>query len=198
MTRSLPAAFSSSTLALRFASASTLLTAGLYPSIHAFDIRSHSPQPSLSLATRKGEATLSLSVHPARPDTVAAGSESGRVAVWDMRKGAAAVWEEAVLGGGVNAVMFLPFDAATVLVAGEDGMLAALDFNRERKDPTQVDYGAGSRGGGEEQTGGAAVGSLALHRSVGPVRDMDVDRSSHTVCAGTDSQQLLHFQYELS
>jgi len=85
----------------------------------------------------------------------------------------------------INDLTFLPFDPSTVVASVEDGGLWAFDFNRERRDSTHVDY----RG---------EVSRLLLFRGGGGMRCVDVDRSSHTVVSGSDSQQLVHFQYLLS
>ena len=182
--RLLPHAATSSTCDLRFA-AHSLYTAHPNGSLRLFDVRSQSPAPSLTARHPSPHPLLSLAVHPARPDTVATGSGGGAVAVWDMRRGVEPVASYDVGMGAVNAVAFLPFDAATVAAATEGGAALLLDYNRERRDPTQVDYG------GE-------VSALPLHRSAGGVRALDVDRTSHTIVAGTDAQQLLHCQYLLS
>ena len=182
--RTLPYASTSSTFDLRFSSHS-LYTAHPNGALRLFDVRSQSARASLTARHPSPHPLLSLSVHPARPDTVVTGGAGGAVAVWDMRRGVQPVASFDVGAGAVNALAFLPFDAATVVAGTEGGMLLALDYNRERKDPTQVDYV------GE-------VSPLPLHRTVGGVRTVAVDRLSHTIVAGTDSQQLVHFQYLLS
>ena len=199
--RTLPHSTTSSTLDLRFAS-HALYTATLNGSLLLFDVRSHAAAPSLIARSPARSPLLCLSPHPARPDTVVTGSAAGVVEVWDMRgvggggggggsgsegggRGGGPVSAFDVGGGCVNGLAFLPFDASTVVVATEGGGVWVVDYNRERRDPTEVDYQ------GE-------VGALALHRTGGGVRCIDVDRTSHTIVAGTDSQQLLHFQYLLS
>ena len=191
--RTLPHACTSSILALRFASHHSLYAATLTGTLLLFDTRSHSSHPSLTAHPSHHHAPsplLSLSPHPARPDTVVTGSAAGTVDVWDMRggegRGPLSSFEVGGgWGGAVNAVSFLPFDASAVVVGSEGGGVVVVDWNVERRDPSEVDY----RG---------EVGALELHRAGGAVRCIDVDRTSHTIVAGTDAQQLLHFQYLLS
>ena len=162
-----------------------LYLAGLHGRVRLLDTRLSSPTPILTLHASPASTLTALAVHPARPDTLIAGSEAGELAVFDTRYGGAAINAFRCADAPVNDLTFLPFDASTVVAACEDGGLFAFDFNRERKDPTQVDY----RG---------EVSSLLLFRGGAGMRCVDVDRSSHTVVSASDSQQLVHFQYLLS
>ena len=184
--RTLPHASTSSTFDLRF-SLHSLYSAHPNGTLRLFDVRSQSSVASLTVRHPSPHSLLALSIHPARPDTIATASAGGTVALWDLRRGGgqAPLSSYDTGAGAVNDLSFLPFDAATVVVGTEGGQVLLLDYNRERKDPTQVDYE------GE-------VSALALHRSGGGVRSLDVDRTSHTIVAANDSQQLLHCQYLLS
>ena len=167
-----------------------LYLAGLHGRIRLLDTRLSSPTPILTLHASSSSSSPSptltaLAVHPARPDTLIAGSEMGDVSVFDTRYGSAPINSFRCAETAVNDLTFLPFDASTVVAAVEDGGLFAFDFNRERKDSTHVDY----RG---------EVSSLLLFRGGAGMRCVDVDRSSHTLVSSSDSQQLVHFQYLLS
>ena len=173
-------------LATRIKAAGHLLyLAGLHGRIRLLDTRLSSPTPIQILTASTSSTLTSLAVHPARPDTLIAGSETGDLSVFDTRYGNAPINTFRCAYTAINDLTFLPFDASTVVASVEDGGLFAFDFNRERKDSTHVDY----RG---------EVSSLLLFRGGAGMRCVDVDRSSHTVVSASDAQQLVHFQYLLS
>lgn len=147
--------------------------------------------------SRLSQDLMTLSVHPARLDTLCVGSGNGIVSTWDLRASDEPLFSfEHSPQTPIHDVSFLPFDPSTVLVADESGSLVAYDFNRAQRDPTQVRYDG--RQSDDDVESQQAPTSVAVHKSRFALNCIDVDRSSHTIVSGGDAQQLVHFTYSLT
>jgi len=138
---------------------------------------------------------LSLSVHPARLDTLCVGSSDGILSTFDLRRSDTALLSMNHKRGILNCA-FLPFDPATILVADDEGSLTAYDFNSAHRDPTQVRFD----GRDDDHSEAFPPASVNVHQSTLKfgLNALDVDRSSHAIAAAGDAMKIVHFLYSLT
>lgn len=189
---------------MRFAGAHTLYGAGMQGKLRVWDTRQQLHAPTQIGVDIHSSALTSLATHPSRLDTIFTGSSNGVFSAWDLRNQLTPIFSSKDRDTAILSICCLPFDPSTILTARADGVISAYDFNKERKDPTLVSYQQPSfddmamTGLSVAKSASSSITPFLLHRCNFSVHELDVDRPSHTIIAGTDAMALIHFTYLLS
>jgi len=187
--RSIVNANSSSTYSVRFNSPSTLITVGMGGRLLVWDIRSNSNKPSSVCVYNESYALTSLCAHPSRSDTLATGSMEGILNIWDIRSHSTPTSSLQAHSSSVRDLLFLPSQPTCIITCGEDGSLSLLDFNKDRRDPTKVNYSS------EQQSN---IQAVPLYQSELSINSLDIDPKAsnpHTILCGSDTESLIFFQH---
>jgi WD40 repeat protein len=138
-------------------------------------------RPSLICASENG-SLLSVAAHRARPYLFATGSANGVLETWDTRNYSSPLLSVVTHDAAIWSLSFLDTSSTQIVSCGEDGGLFLWEFNKDRRDPIQVEFSRAQQ---------SNILVRRLHKAPLPLNVLACDLQTQTVLAGCDDDSLL-------